>query len=206
MAAGMSVLGALFGLTGFLLPWVKLDIGGAGRVFDLGGLSGTLNGIALLLQSFLAGVGLLGVEVEGAPVLGAILIGIAVFVLLIPVALVISVVLGLGMISVPAGLLKTTVQRLARPLLFLSVLALCLTCTFFAGIQGTVGGIKIGGSEGVLGTSFSIGVELANGFWVTVGGLVLALVGAVTAYKLAARIANWAERLSGLEQEPEPAE
>jgi hypothetical protein len=48
-----------------------------------------------------------------------------------------------------------------------------LTCSFFAAIQATVGGVKVGGSEGIFGTEMSIGVEVANGFWITVGGLVL---------------------------------
>lgn len=200
LAAAISVLGALLGLLGFLLPWVELDIGSAGRILDLGGLTGTLNGIALLFQSFIAGVGLLSVEIEGVAILGTSLIAVSTFLVLIPIALGLSVLIALGMIAVPAGLLKTTVRRLARPLLFLSVLSLCLACTFFAGIQGTVGGIKIGGSGGLLGESFTIGVELANGFWVTVGGLILAFLGAVFAYSLAPRISAWARTLSALDQ------
>ena len=88
----------------------------------------------------------------------------------------------------------------------MSALSLCLTCTFFAGIQATVGGIKVGGSEGFFGSSMSIGVEVANGFWITVGGLVLALVGAIIANTLAGALAGWATSLSTLESDAGKAE
>jgi len=46
-------------------------------------------------------------------------------------------------------------------------------------MQGTVGGLKLGGSESTFGTSFDVDVGVTNGFWVTVGGLILLWVGAI---------------------------
>lgn len=206
VAAVVSLVGTLFGLIGFLLPWVSVNIEAASELFNLGGLNGTLSGIALAFQSMVAGVGLLSADFKGATSIAAGLIVVSLLVSLIPLALLLSATIGVGLISVPLGLVKIQIQRLARGLLIMSALSLCLTCTFFAGIQATVGGIKVGGSEGLFGSSISIGVELANGFWITVGGLVLALVGAIVATTLSGALAGWATSLSALESDAGKAE
>jgi len=206
IAAIFSLVGTLFGLFGFLLPWVRANIGAGAELFDLGNLSGTLSGIALAFQSMVAGIGLFSVDIEGARGLGFSLILVSLMVWLIPVALVLSAAIGTGLISMQLGLIKAQFQRLARGLLVMSVISLCLSCAFFAGIQATVGGIKVGGSEGLFGTSLSMGVEIANGFWVTVGGLVLALFGAIMATTLATSLENWAKNLTDLEKGTEEEE
>lgn len=199
VAAVISLAGTLFGLFGFLLPWVRINIGAASELFNLGGLNGTLSGIALMFQSLIAGIGLLTADFKGAPAIGAILIVVSLLVALIPLALLASAAMGIGLISVPLGLVKIQIQRLARGLLITSVISLCLACSFFAGIQATVGGVKVGGSEGLFGSEMSMGVEVANGFWITIGGLVLALVGAIVANTFAGAISNWAKNLASLE-------
>jgi len=201
VAAVISLVGSLFGLIGFLLPWVRVNIGAGARLLNLGGLNGTLSGIALVFQSMVAGVGLLSTNVKGATGIAAALIVVSLLVSLIPLALLLTAAVGAGLISVPLGLVKIQIQRLARMLLIMSVLSLCLTCTFFAGIQATVGGIKVEGSEGLFGSSVSIGVEVANGFWITVGGLVLTLVGSIIANTVAGALAGWAKNLTALEGE-----
>jgi hypothetical protein len=193
----------MFGLIGFLLPWVKVKIEAGADLFnlDIGGLNGTLSGIALAFQSFVAGIGLFSVDIKGATGLALLFITISLLVGLIPVALVVSAGFGVGLISVPLGLIKAQIPRLARGLLIMSIISLCLTCSFFAGIQATVGGVKVGGSEGLFGTSMEIGVEVANGFWITVGGLILALIGAIVMNTLAGALSKWATNLVTLERE-----
>ena len=201
LAAVVSLVGTLFGLVGFLLPWVSVNLGGSSQLFNLGGLEGTLSGIALAFQSLLAGIGFFSAKFEGASTIGFVLIAISLLVSLIPLALLASAAIGVGLISVPLGLVNVKIQRLAGMLVTMSALSLCLTCAFFAGIQATVGGIKVGGSEGVFGTSVSMGVEVTNGFWITVGGLVLALIGAIVANTLAATLENWVKNLSSLDKD-----
>ncbi|NOH04169.1 MAG: hypothetical protein HND47_20445 [Chloroflexi bacterium] len=208
LAAVLSLIGALFGLIGFLLPWVRVDIGAASDFLDIGGLNGTLSGIALAFQSMLAGLGLFSADIEGAAAIAFLLILVSLVVWLIPLALLVTAALGVGLISIPLGLVKMQTPKLSRPLLIMSILSLCLACGFFAGIQATVGGVKVGGSESVFGSSFSMGVQVANGFWITVGGLVLALVGAVISNTIAEALSKWAENLASLEREqpPEPTD
>jgi len=203
LAAVISLVGTLFGLLGFFLPWVSVNIGAAITLVDLGGLSGTLSGIALAFQPIVIGVGLLSTEFEGATGVGMGLILISVLVSLIPFALLVLAAIGIGMISIPLGLINIPIKRLAPGMLIMSVLSLCLTCAFFGGIQATVGGIKVGGSEGIFGSSMSIGAEVAYGFWITVGGLVLALIGAIAANTLPGALSSWATNLSDLESSPE---
>ena len=205
-AATISLVGTLFGLVGFLLPWVSIDIGAGSSLLNLGNLNGTLSGIALAFQSMIAGIGLLSAGVKGAAGLGFVLIIVSLVVSLIPLSLLISAALGGGLISVPLGIIKVQINRVARFLLVMSIISLCLTCGFFAAIQATVGGIKVGGSESVFGTSMSMGVEVASGFWITVGGLVLALVGAIIANTISDALSKWAENLASLESPSETKE
>lgn len=200
VASALSLVGVLFGLIGFMLPWARVNIGAAGAFFDLGSLSGTMTGIALAFQSLLAGIGLFSSEVEGAILLALGLILFSFLLWLILLSILVSGGIGLGVISVPLGLLKVQFGRLARVLLISSVLFLGLTCCFFAGIQATVGGLSVGGAEELLGTSLSIGVEVARGFWITAGGGVLAVVGAIVASIMATRVEDWAKNLAALDR------
>ena len=202
-AAGLSLIGAIFGLVGFLLPWVSVNVGAASALLDIGGLNGTLSGIALAFQSLIVGIGMFSVDFDGAITLGLILIMVSLVVSIIPIALLITAALGAGLISVPLGLIKAEIPRLSRFLLIMSMFSLCLACGFFAAIQATVGGIKVGGSESVFGSSISMGVEVTNGFWITVGGLVLALIGAIIANTMAGALSNWASKLAILERSSE---
>jgi hypothetical protein len=199
-AASLSLIGAIFGLVGFLLPWVSVNIGAASTLLDIGGLNGTLSGIALAFQSLVVGIGLFSVQAEGAATLGLVLVMVSLIVWIIPIALLITSALGAGLISIPLGLVKAEIPRLSRLLLIMSILSLCLTCGFFTAIQATVGGVKVGGSESVFGSSISMGVEVASGFWITVGGLVLALIGAIIANTMANAIYKWAGNLAVLER------
>ena len=65
VATVISLIGALFGLVGFLLPWVSIDIGAASSIIQLGNLNGTLSGIALAFKSLVAGIGLLSSNQQG---------------------------------------------------------------------------------------------------------------------------------------------
>ncbi len=201
LAATVSLIGALFGLIGFLLPWVKANIGGAAELFDLGSLDGTLSGIALAFQSLIAGFGLFATDIDGAVGLGVLLIVLSLLIWLIPIAMLLSLAASAGLISIPLGLLKFEYKRLSRIMLIASIISLCLGCVFFAGIQATVGGVKVGGSEGIFGTSISMGVEVANGFWISMGGLVLAMIGAIVANTLAPSLETWATNLTSLERD-----
>lgn len=205
VAAVISLMGTLFGLLGFLLPWVSVNVGAASDLLNLGGLNGTLSGIVLAFQSFVAGIGLFSADFKGAASVGTILIVFSLLVSLIPLALLASAAMGIGLISVPLGLVKMEIQRLARGLLITSFISLCLACSFFAGIQATVGGVKVRGSEGLFGSEISIGLEVTNGFWITIGGLVLALVGAIIANTFAGALSNWAKNLASLESGKEEA-
>lgn len=205
VAAVISLMGTLFGLLGFLLPWVSVNVGAASNLLNLGGLNGTLSGIVLAFQSFVAGIGLFSADFKGAASVGTILIVFSLLVSLIPLALLASAAMGIGLISVPLGLVKMEIQRLARGLLITSFISLCLACSFFAGIQATVGGVKVRGSEGLFGSEISIGLEVTNGFWITIGGLVLALVGAIIANTFAGALSNWAKNLASLESGKEEA-
>jgi len=198
LAAFVSVAGTLFGLVGFLLPWVQVNIGAGTELLDLGALNGSLSGIALAVQPFLVGTSLLGADIEGASTVAVLLMLVSVFVWPIPLALLASAVTGVGLVSVPLGLLRLQFRRLARGLLAVSGASLILTCLFFAAIQATVGGVRVGGSEGLFGTSMSLGVQVSNGFWVTLGGALLALVGAVLAMALGPALERWSRSLSEL--------
>lgn len=195
-AAAISLAGTFFGLIGFLLPWMEVNVGAGAELFNLGALNGTLSGIALAFQPFVAGIGLMSTDISGVRGVGLLLIIVSLIVWPIPIALAGSTLIGLGMISVPLGLLRMQIRRLARALLAVSAIAFCLTCLFFAGIQATVGGVRVGASEGLFGTSISIAVTPANGFWITVGGVLLTLIGAVFATAMAPALENWSKNLS----------
>lgn len=201
LGAVVSAAGAVFGLLGFLLPWVELNIGGGVGGLNLGALNGTLTGIAFVVQSFIVGIGLLSVDVEGATTIGFLLTLISVFVAVIPVALLVLVWIAARMVAGPLGLIKANLARLSRPLFLVSLLALGATCGFFALVQATVGGLQVGASEGLFGSALSMGIGVSQGFWVTTGGLVLAIVGAISARTLAPRLEDWSSRLATLEPE-----
>lgn len=198
LAAVISLVGALFGLVGFMLPWVNVNYGAGGALLDLGSLNGTVTGIALAFQSLIAGIGLFSAEFEGAVALAFVLILISLLTWLILLIILVSAAIGVGLVTIPLGFLKVRFQRLARGLLITSIVSLGLACCFFSGIQATVGGIKIGGQEAVFGTSMSMGVDITGGFWITAGGLLLALIGAIVANTLATRVERWATNLTTL--------
>ena len=201
VGAVVSAMGAAFGLFGFLLPWVQLNVSAGLGILDLGGLNGTLTGIAFVVQSFVVGVGLLSVNVQGAAALGAILLLMAVSVGLIPLALLAVMAISTGMLAGPLGLLKTNLRRLSGPLLIVSLVALCMSCSFFALIQGTVGGLEVGAGDSLFGSAFNLGISVAAGFWVTIGGLLLAMIGALWARTVAPRVEGWSSRLASLERD-----
>jgi hypothetical protein len=204
IAAITSILGVIFGLVGFFLPWVQVSAGATAELgaldLDLGGVggvSGSLTGIAVGLYALVGGVSVLSAGLDQAPMIGIVLILIAAFIGLILLVLVICAFIGLGIASAPLKMTKINTQRLSRILLIVSTLALCLVCVFFAALQATVGGIDLGGSSSVIG--FSVGVSVATGFWITVGGLILAMTGGSIAVAVAGPFSEWADKLGQLE-------
>jgi hypothetical protein len=197
--AFICLMGTLFALIGFCLQWVSVNLGAGTEIFQLGGLNGSLSGIALAVQPIAIGIGLLTNDFNGSFGIAFILILISLSVMLIPFVLLISTTLGIELIAVPLGLLKIDTRRVAKGLIILSFLSLILAGSFFAGIKATVGGVKFGGSVNILGTSMSIGIEVANGYWITIGGLVLTIIGAIIVITLSGGLAHWAKHLSTLD-------
>ena len=193
--AGLAGVG--LGLLGFLLPWVNTRFTlGTGSLHP-GGLNGSLSGVALMFQSLLVAVDLIS---EAGIGVGALLLLFAAAIALVPLALIVSGLVALGMVSVPLGLTRNLQSRfLARALLITVVLALGLSCALFGAAEATTGGLAIGGRSDTLGRAYSLSISVDTGFWVTVGGLLLALVGALLASVLGSSLDKWARRLVSME-------
>jgi hypothetical protein len=214
VAAALSMVGAGIGLIGYLLPWVQVrgDILG-------GGLGGSITGIALTWQTMTVGMGFLtgGGEMmrelgtylapellQSLALAGFILILISLFLTAIFLILLLTAIIGTGMVAVPLGLVRYDTKRLTRWLLTSSFVALVMGCGFFGCLQATVGSVQVsgGGSLGLLGElEMELGVTVDQGFWVTMGGLILALIGAISATRLTTTMADWVKKLAALPRE-----
>jgi hypothetical protein len=193
VAAVIGLLGGILGFFGFLLPWAKLEISIGGLFSEIvGSLNGTMTGIALAFQLPAGAIMLVSSEKSGAIGIGILLLLVSIFIWILALALFCTTAMSIGVIAVPLGLSKGNLKRIARALMLLGTTSLCLSLTFLAGMQATVNGIQLG-ANGV-----GISVEVASGFWIALGGMFVAVVGAWIAYILADRLSTWVTNLSRL--------
>jgi len=197
LASTKILLGALLAFTGFLLPWLEINLSGGMEFYDLfdavsGGFSGSTNGLSLMLMLFVIGYNVIG-ESLGA---GILLLAMGLILGLVLIGVIFTIFVGIGKISIHLGFTDGDNQRFSKPSLMLTILGLFFSCIFLGIIQGTLGGIQLGGELPFGG--FEGGAHLANGYWLTVVGFFLALVGAVTSSKIAPRYSQWIEKLSSL--------
>ena len=196
LAGIISLIGGGFGFLGFLLPWLRVDVGASSELLNLGSFGGSMNGIAIAFQAGSGGAGLLSSGFEGAYGLGFTLLLISGFSWIIALLLGLATLTGVGLFTIQIGLMKDSRRLVPKVLLVIIALSLCSTCAFFSGVQATIGGIQMGGSEEIFGTTLSLGAQVANGFWITVGGLLIALVGAIAYSNIAPKIESWAEQIT----------
>jgi hypothetical protein len=197
IASTKILLGALLALTGFLLPWLEINLSGGMELFDLfdpvsGGFSGSTSGLSLMLLLFVAGYNVIG-ESIGA---GVLLLALGLILGIVLLGVIFSVLVGIGKISVHLGFTEGNNQRFSKPLVMVTIFGLLFSCIFLGFIQGTLGGIQFGGDLPFGG--FEGGIQVSNGYWYTVIGFFLALVGAVASNKIAPRYSQWIEKLSSL--------
>ncbi|MGD8455055.1 MAG: hypothetical protein PVF83_01630 [Anaerolineales bacterium] len=198
LASVTVLLGTLLALTGFLLPWLEINLSGGMEIFDLlgdvvsGEFSGSTSGLTLMLMLFVAGYNIIGDSIGT----GLILLVLGLILLIVLVGLILSLLVGIGKISIHLGFTEGNQQRFSRPSLLLTLFGLVFSCIFIGVVQGTLGGIQLGGSSPMGG--FEGGVQVVSGYWFTVIGFFLALVGAVTSNKLAPRFSSWIEKISSL--------
>lgn len=192
LGAVVGSVGGSLGLLGFLMPWVRLNLGGGGALSLVGSLNGSLSGIGLALQSFVGSIALFSSNRQGAVGIGIVLLLVSLLAWLVALALLVTAFVSWRVISVPLKLGKADLKRTSKLLLILGVIALCLSLVFLAAMQATVGGIQAGAGD------VNLGLQMGIGFWITLGGLVLALVGAWTSNVLSDILATWATNLSRL--------
>lgn len=193
IAAIIGLIGGLFGILGFLLPWANLDLSGSGVLsVVVSGFKGSMTGIALALQSLVGSFLLIASKEEGMIVIGILLLILSLFIWLVAITVLATTILSLRIILVPLGLSKRDNSPLARLLIVVGTTSLCLSLVFLAFMQATVGGIQMG-AQGI-GLSFEVG----SGFWITLGGLLLSVVGAWMAYILTEKLAEWTAKLTHL--------
>jgi len=193
-------IGSVIGFMGFLLPWFRLEIGGALEVLGErvgANIGGQMSGIAIAFYSLVGGIKMIGSEKPDANtvLIGLILILFGLLVFLIPILLGVLAALGIGMIASPLKLVNAKLTGLARIMLPLSLIGSCLICLVFSILQATIGGIGVSGSAGDVGTMMA-GLQPASGFMLTVCGLLLTIFSAVTTNSIAPVIEEWAEKIS----------
>lgn len=200
----IGLIGALFALLGFLLPWISVRIGASGAllqslaelfpaVTEIGQFSGDWNGAFIALASLAAGIYLAQSSIQGA-VFGAIaliLLSLAMWLLLLILlllfALEVTALVAVGRARQPGrmfGIWQGT----------LLVLAWAMSILFLIIVQASLGG-----------TARFAGVQASivpgGGFWITMGGLLLVAVGAFFSGILAGTLERWTRRLAQLQGE-----
>ena len=198
LASTAVLLGSLLALTGFLLPWLEINLSGMMELSDLlgdvmgGEFSGSTSGLSLMLLLFVAGYNIIGDSIGT----GLVLLALGLLLLAVLAGLILTLLVGAGKVSIHLGYTGGDQKRFSKPSLLLTLFGLVFSCIFIGVIQGTLGGIQLGGSSPLGG--FEGGIQIANGYWLTIIGFTLALVGAVTSNKLAPRFSEWIEKLSSL--------
>ncbi len=204
----LSGLGTLFGLLGYLLPWVALNLRVSEELMKelaelvpqlegLGEVTGTWSGAAIALQSLIVGLKLLGAQFSGATSIATVLILLSLMLWLLLLLLILSLITSLVTVVRPLWKIRLSVQAASRSLLLLLGAAFSLGCVFLIALQASVGGI------GVKMAGVSVSLTPAGGFWITMGGLVLALTGVFVAGVLAGTLEEWAQTLTTLPLEGE---
>jgi len=201
----LSLGGALFGFLGYLLPWLNVRLGISGalledlanlipQVKEIGQVTGSWSGAAVALQSLIFGVVLARGDSQGAFFGGLALVLFSLALWLLLVVLLLLILLGVARL-VAIGKARLPGRTLGGWQVALLILAFFLTSAFLIVVQASAGGVDLS----VAGLKASITV--AGGFWITAGGLVLALVGAFISGILAVGLERWTEILSGLRGE-----
>ncbi len=198
----IGLLGALFALLGFLLPWlsVRLAISGAltdllgelPQIKDIGQFSGDWNGATIALLSLAAGIYL---AQSGAQ--GAIFGGIALLLLSLAMWLLLLVLLLLVVTEAVALVAVARARQLGRMfgiwLGVLLALAWAISILFLVIVQAS-----LGGTARLAGVQAS--VAPGGGFWITLGGLLLVTIGAFLFSILAGTLERWTRSLAQLQE------
>mgnify|MGYP001773013989 CR=1 FL=1 len=200
----ISLLGAIFALLGFLLPWLSLRVEVSKALLeplkefipwikDVGQLSGDWNGISIALLTLAAGIYLAQLGIPGA-VLG----GIALSFFSLAMWLLLLVLLLLVVMEVISLVAVGRARRPAR--MFggwhgaLLALAWVLSIFFLIIVQAF-----LGGTAAFFGVQMSIAP--GSGFWISAGGLLLLAIGAFFSTILAGNLERWTRSLTRLQKE-----
>ncbi|RME33577.1 MAG: hypothetical protein D6793_09615 [Thermoflexia bacterium] len=199
----IGLIGALFALLGFLLPWLSARVGVSGALLesltelvpmikDIGQFSGDWNGASIALVSLAVGIYLAQSGIQGA-VFG----GIALLLLSLAMWLLLLVLLLLVVLEVMALVAVGRARRPAR--MFggwheaLLALAWALSILFLIIVQASLGGTaKFAGMQA--------SIAPGGGFWITLGGLLLVAIGAFFSGILAETLERWARSLAQLQE------
>lgn len=198
----IGLVGALFALLGFLLPWLSVRLGVSGaitdllgkllpQVKDLGQFSGDWNGASIALLSMVAGIYLAQSGGQGA-VFG----GVALLLLSLAMWLLFLVLLLLVVLEVVALVAAARARQPGRTfgvwLGALLALAWAMSLLFLIIVQAS-----LGGTTRFAGIQAS--VAPGGGFWITLGGLLLVTIGAFFSSILAGVLERWTRRLAQIE-------
>ncbi len=199
----LGLLGALFALLGFLLPWLSARVNVSGalleslaellpQIKEIGQFSGDLNGAAIALIALAMGIYLAQSGLEGAVFGGIAMILLSLAMWLLLLVLLLLVVLGVMMV-VAVGRARRPGRMFGGWYGALLALAWALSILFLIVVQATWGGTaKIAGIQA--------SIAPGGGFWITLGGLVLVTVGAFFSGILAGTLERWTQSLAQLQE------
>lgn len=199
----IGLVGALFALLGFLLPWLSVRLGVSGaitdllgellpQIKDLGQFSGDWNGATIALLSLAAGIYLAQSGGQGA-VFGGIallLFSLAMWLLLL-VLLLLVVLEAVALVAVARA--RQPGRTFGIWLGALLALAWAMSILFLVIVQAS-----LGGTARFAGVQAS--VAPGGGFWITLGGLLLVAVGTFFSSILAGTLERWTRRLAQLQE------
>ena len=181
LATTTTFLGSVLAFLGFLLPWQE-----------------STSGIALLLSFITDAFEQFDSGFEGATLNGMVFMLLALLMLVILAGLILANLVSLGMVSIHLGYTKGENKRFSRPALIIALVGFVFSCGFLGIIQGVHG---LSQADVDIPFQVFLDAEMASGFWFTVWGFFLALIGALFANKLAGRFAEWVESLTTLNLE-----
>jgi hypothetical protein len=184
------LIGALVAFAGYVGPWVSAYISADFGLLDLGSVHGSVSGLALMVASFAGAVG--AFKAEGALFAGLVLLLIGLLLLLFTVILLVLLVVAVLRLISHLGYTKDGTVFL-KPAMVVNMAAFVIGFIFLL-LLLLVGGAKVE-------MEMVPQIELASGFWFTIGGLFIALVGNIWASKLTEMFAGWIETLTGLKMD-----
>ncbi len=203
----LTIIGALFAFLGYLLPWINARVSLSGDLLDalknlipqvkeIGQVTGNLTGAAVALQTLISGIALVREGSQIALAGGAVLLLLSVMMWLLLAALLFAILLGVIRL-VAFAQARHSARALGGWQVALLVLAFFLASAFLILVYASAGGMDLS----VVG--FKAAVTVAGGFWITAGGLLLALIGAFISGILARVLERWTEVLGALRREEE---